>query len=105
MAGKPVQISPAFLEQVARNPRVQAALRAKAERILPRAQREAAAAGAVEFGRALHVTEGVRPGTKAQGGLKRPYARVEADITDEMRAADIRAKLTRRQILRRSARA
>jgi hypothetical protein len=58
----------------------------------------------VQFGRSLRVREGVRPGTKA-GGFRRPYARVEAVLTPELLAADRRATLTRRQILRRAARA
>lgn len=102
---KPLQVTPELLEHAAQSPAVLAALRAKAARVLPNAQRVAAAAGAIEFGRELHVEEGVRPGTKATGGLRRPYARVTATVTDEMRTADSGAKLTRRQILRRSARA
>lgn len=105
MVAKPMRVSPELIEAAMNNPAVRAALKAKAERIAPRAQRVAAAAGAVEFGRALHVTEGVRPGTKAEGGVKRPYARVEADLTEEQRIADAGATLTRNQILRRSARA
>lgn len=103
--GKPLVPSTALLEQAAQHPAVRAALRAKAERVLPRAQRLAAAAGAVAFGRALDVVEGTRPGAKAQGGMRRPYARVTATVTDEIREADAGASLTRRQILRRSARA
>lgn len=94
-----------LLEQAMTHPAVLAALRAKAERILPHAQRVAAGAGAVQFGRSLHIEEGVRPGTKAQGGLRRPYVRVVGDVTPEIREADAEAKLTRRQILRRSYRA
>lgn len=82
-------------------PGVQAAVRAKRDRILPRAQRLAAQAGALEFSRALHAEEGVRPGSKA-GGFRRPYARVSADVTDELRAADAGARITRRSILRRA---
>ena len=84
-------------------PTVRAALRAKAARILPRAQRLAYGAGAKEFGDALHVEEGTRPGVKSEGGIKRPYARVSADVTDEVKDADAGAKLTRISILRRSA--
>ena len=103
--GKPLEVTTELLEQAARTPAVLAALRAKADRMLPNAQRVAAGAGAVEFGRALRVEEGVRPGSKAKGGLRRPYARVTADVTEEMRTADAGSKLTRTQILRRSARA
>ena len=83
-------------------PAVRAALRAKAARVLPRAQRQAAAAGAAEFGRALHTEEGTRPGSKANG-FRRPYARVTADVTEEMKLADAGAKSPRRSILRRAA--
>ena len=94
--------SPELLEQVAQSAAVRAQLRAKAARMLPRAQRLAAAAGARQFGRRLRVEEGIRPGTKA-GGFRRPYARLTADLTDDEAAADSGAKLSRRQILRRSA--
>lgn len=98
-------LSPELMEQVMNSPTVRAALRAKGERMLPRAQREAAAAGAGEFGRALRLVEGVRPGTKAEGGVKRPYVRVQAEVTEEMKDTDASARLSRTQILRRSARA
>lgn len=102
---RPLQVTPALLEQVANMPAVKAKLRDKAERVLPRAQRIAAAADALELGRRLHVEEGVRPGTKADGGLRRPYARIAAKIDDDLKDKDARAKLTRRQILRRASRA
>lgn len=104
MAKEPT-ISTELLEQVAQHPAVRAALRAKAQRMLPRAQRLAAQAGAREFAQELHVEEGTRPGTKAEGGLRRPYARVVAEVSDDMRSADAGSKLSRTQILRRSARA
>lgn len=94
-----------IFDQVLENETVLRAMRAKADRMLPRAQREAAQAGAVEFSKALHVEEGVRPGTKAENGMKRPYVRVTADITENMAEADYGAKLTRQQILRRASRA
>lgn len=93
------------LHAAALAPSVRAALRAKAARMLPRAQREALKAGAREFAGQLHVTSGVRPGTKATQGLRRPYARVEARMSDDQRAADSAATQTRQQILRRAARA
>lgn len=84
-------------------PAVRAALRARAERILPRAQRNAYGAGAKAFGDELHVEEGTRPGAKSKDGVRRPYARISADVTDTMKDADAGAKLTRISILRRSA--
>lgn len=101
MTRKP-EISRQMIEAAAQSPAVRSALAAKARRMLPRAQRLAAQAGATEFGRALHTSEGTRPGTHADG-FERPYTRVEAEITEEMDQADAGAKLTRRQILRRSA--
>ena len=103
--GKEFTPSTELLEQAMAHPAVLAALRAKAERVLPHAQRVAAGAGAVEFGRSLRTEEGVGPGTKAQGGLRRPYVRIVGDATEAVRDADAGAKLTRRQILRRSYRA
>jgi hypothetical protein len=99
------RITPAFIEQAMNLPAVRAGLDAKARRMLPRAQRVAASAGATEFSRAMRVERGQRPGSKAAGGVRRPYVRVTADMTDEMKARDSRSRLTRRQILWRSARA
>lgn len=82
-------------------PSVRAAIRAKRDRVLPRAQRLAAQAGALEFGRALRAEDGTRPGSKA-GGFRRPYARVTAEVTEDMRLADAEAKMSRRSILRRA---
>ena len=100
-----VTLSPDLIERAMHSPAVLRALDAKARRVQPRAQRLAAQAGAVAFGRALRVSRGTRPGTKAQGGVRRPYARIEATVTDDMAAADARAVLSRTQILRRASRA
>lgn len=102
MARKKSEISRETIEAAAQSPAVREALAAKARRMLPRAQRLAASAGAAEFGRALQMTEGTRPGSKA-AGFQRPYARIEAEVTEEIEEADAGAKITRRQILRRSA--
>lgn len=96
---------PSIFDQVLENEALLQAMRDKAARMLPRAQRVAAQAGALEFSRALHVEEGVRPGTKAENNIKRPYVRVTADVTEEMTKADYGSKLTRQQILRRASRA
>lgn len=66
-------------QQAAQSSDVRNALRDKADRMLPRAQREALKAGAIEFARALRVETGTRPGTKSPTGFKRPFARVIAD--------------------------
>ena len=101
MAKKP-EITSKTLEQVLEAPQVRAALKARARIMLPRAQRIAAQAGAREFEQRLKVEDGIRPGTKA-GGFRRPYARVSATIDDDLKKADAGSRLTRRQILRRSA--
>lgn len=100
-----VTITPELIERAMHAEPVRRGLAAKARRVHPRAQRLAAQAGADAFGRALRVLEGVRPGTRAQRGVRRPYARIQATVTEEMKAADARARLTRTQILRRAARA
>lgn len=82
-------------------PSVRGALESRARRALPAVKAVALSVGARQFADALRVETGTRPGTKAEGGLKRPYARVIAEITPEMKRADGRTKLTRRQILRR----
>lgn len=94
----------ATVQAAAQTATVRAALRAKAARMLPRAQRTAYEAGAPGFAEALRLEEGVRPGTKADG-FQRPFARLTAEVTDDMEKRDGGAKLTRTMILRRSARA
>lgn len=82
---------------------VRAALRARAARALPRTRAIAYSTGAAEFAKALKTTEGTRPGTGAKDGLRRPYARITAEVTPEMDRADGRTQLTRQMILRRGA--
>ena len=94
----------ATIAAAAQSTAVQAGLRAKAQRMLPRAQRLAHQAGANAFAEELHVETGTRPGTQA-GGFQRPYARITADITEDLEERDAGASLTRTMILRRSARA
>ena len=101
MAGKP-KLSNAKINEIMANPAVRAALRAKAARVEPRAKSLAYASGAPGLAKALEVVVGVRPGTNSPTGLRRPFARVRAEITDDIRDSDRGAKLTRRQILRRS---
>lgn len=82
---------------------VRRALRDRAARTLPRTRAIAYSTGAAEFAKALEVEEGIRPGAGAQDGLRRPYARIRAEITPEMKRLDGRTQLTRRMILRRGA--
>ena len=100
--GKKPQITSKTLEQVLDASSVRSSLTKRARLILPGTQRVAAQAGARELAKRLHVEQGVRPGTKA-GGFQRPYARVIAEIDDELKQIDARSRLTRRQILRRGA--
>lgn len=81
---------------------VRRALRDKADRILPRAQRLAYTAGAKRFGDSLHVEEGTRPGTKSSGGYKRPYARVIATSEDATAQEYGDAGVSKQAILRRA---
>ena len=81
------------------------ALASRAGQVLNRARYEAYKAGRVNFGDALRVETGTRPGAKSPHGIQRPYARVIAVITPEQHKADGRkAKASRTEILRRSAR-
>lgn len=91
-------------EQVMAAPSVKAAILAAANSRLVRARYLAYKAGRTHFGDSLRVVTGTRPGTKARYGQRRPFARIESAITAEQHAADNRtAKLSRTQILRRSA--
>ena len=97
-----VAITDRTIDQVLASPAVREALYARARLVLPRTQRVAAQSGAVELSKRLRVEQGTRPGAKA-GGFQRPYARVIADIDDDVRKKDKGAKLTPRQIVRRGA--
>lgn len=98
------QITVETLNKALDHPAVRAALKAKARRVLPRAQRIAYGAGAKEFAEALELDEGTRPGRKSDGGLKRPFARVTATVTNEMVVREGPPTMSRSTILRRAAR-
>lgn len=66
-------------QRALQDPKVRKAIRDKAERMLPVAQRAALSAGALDVARSMKVEAGMRPGTKSPTGLKRPFARVVAD--------------------------
>ena len=99
MAKQPV--SPELFNRILDNPRVRQALRDKAARMLPRAKALAYQQGAVNFGDALEMQQGTRPGSGSPSGIARPYARITAELTPEVEQ-DPRTPLTRRKILRRS---
>lgn len=91
------------IEQIMQSRKVQAALERRASSILPRAKAIAISAGAEALAGTMKIERGTRPGTKARGGLKRPYVRVTAELTPEVKKADRGAKLTAKQITRRAA--
>lgn len=81
--------------------KVRSALDARGAGYLARVKAQAIASGRPNLAAKVRVERGVRPGTKAKYGLKRPYFRVVAYLTDEERMADNRmAKATPRQIFR-----
>lgn len=102
MAEKFTGLSTKRLNEIMQSPAIRAALRKRMERALPRTRAIALQHDAPLFAEALRIEEGTRPGTKAEGGLRRPYARLIADITPEMKRKDSR-RLSRKQILRRGA--
>ena len=91
-----------IIDQAAASPVVRRAIRDKADRILPRAQRLAYAAGAKAFGDSLRVEEGTRPGTKSSGGYKRPFARVIATSADATALEHGDVGVSKQAILRRA---
>ncbi len=103
MSKQQSSLPPAVFEQVVAQPGVRAAVEQMARARLGKARYLALKAGRPNFAAKLRIEVGVRPGAKARGGLKRPYARLIAHLTAEELAADNRtAKLSRTQILRRS---
>lgn len=103
MAKKP-EISIATLNQAIQNAAVRQVLTNRAALMLPRARQEAAKAGRTRLAKALRIEHGTRPGSKSASGIKRPYVRLMADYPEEDQAADSRAKLTTREIMRRASR-
>jgi hypothetical protein len=97
-----VVVSRSTLDEVARSRKVSDALEAKAQRMLPRAVRLALAAGEVDFANALHIENGIRPGSKSPKGIKRPYWRVIADTENAEDIENGNAGVTRQSILKRS---
>lgn len=104
MAKKFTGLSMKRLNKVVQLPSVVAALDNRAAATLHRTRAIALRAGAPGFARALRVTTGTRPGTRAKRGLKRTYARVGAPVDRKIHLSDSRSSLSRRQILRRGAR-
>ena len=100
---KPVEITSATLDQVIESPRVREALHARGRLLLPRAQRIAATADAPIFGKAVRLEEGTRPGVKSPTGLKRPYARITAPLSEPVMREARRSRLSPQKILRRAA--
>lgn len=98
-----MKISDRVLDAAMHHPEVMRDVRARAERLLPSVRATAYAANAPALARELRVVTGVRPGAKARGGLKRPFARITAEITPPVRVEMRGAKLSPRKILRRGA--
>lgn len=92
------------LNEVVQSPSVVKRLENRAAATLHRTRAIALRAGATGFARALRVTTGTRPGTRARSGLKRTYARVGAPVNRSIQLTDSRSTLSRRQILRRGSR-
>lgn len=90
------------LDEAAASAPVRTALRDKAARILPRAQRLAAAAGARAFAASLRVEEGRRPGIRSPKRIRRPYARVIATSADATAVEHGDVSVSKQAILRRA---
>lgn len=104
MAKKFTGLSMKKLNEVVQSDKVVNGLDNRARGALARARALALRSGNVGFARALKVTTGTRPGTRARRGLKRTYARVGARVDRRIQLQDAGARTTRRQILRRGAR-
>ena len=77
----------------------------RTRRVFLAAKTQAYAAGRPHMGDVLRIETGRRPGTKSPIGIRRPYGRVIAEVSEEQQIEDNRsAKLSRTKILRRSAR-
>lgn len=73
-----------------------------ADGILPRAASIASSAGADAFARGLFREDGIRPGTEAVGGFRRPFARVgsRSEGAEAVEHGDV--GVTRQSILARA---
>lgn len=73
-----------------------------ADGILPSAVAIARSAGANAFADALRRSDGIRPGTEAVGGFRRPYSRVESNAEGAEAVEHGDAGVTRQSILARA---
>lgn len=96
-----MKISDRTLDAALHHPAVLADVRARAGALLPRIRAIAYSANAPALARELEVVTGIRPGSKATKGIRRPYARVTATLTPAVRAEMRVAKLSPRKIMRR----
>ena len=101
MSQKKIQLSRKLINEAMQSSIVQKRLQDKAARVLPRAKAIALSDGKAELSKALQVSYGVRSGAKSPSGLQRPYARVGATITPDMKK-DGYGRLSRQQVLRRA---
>ncbi len=99
---KPIKLSTKKINEIMASDAVRDALERKAARVLPRARAIAYSSEAPKLAAALETVPGTRPGTNSPTGLKRPYVRVGAVLTDEIIEEGKRARLSRVKILRRA---
>lgn len=101
MSQKKIQLSRKLINEAMQSSIVQKRLQDKAARVLPRAKAIALSDGQPALARALEISQAIRSGAKSPSGLQRPYARVGALITAEVKK-DGYGKLSRQQIMRRA---
>lgn len=103
MANKKTTVTKATLEQALYSAAVDKALRARAGSLLPRTRALAYSHNLPTLARALDIETGIRPGGKASGGIRRPYARITAQMTTQMRRESARAHMSPKRLMRRAA--
>ncbi len=92
-----------LITRAARTDVVKDGIGAVADDTIGKARGIAAAVGANAFGRSLKRVDGIRPGSKARGGYRRPFARVIADAEGSEAVEHGGVGVTRQSILARAA--
>lgn len=91
-----------LVTRAARTSTVRHGINNVADVTMARARMIAASSGAYAFGRALTRVNGIRPGSKAKGGYRRPFARVQASTEGAEDVEHGGVGITRQSILARA---
>lgn len=103
MATPRVVVTKDLIRTAMNDPAVRAELRSLGRAVMDEVEREARAAGLIEFADGVRLETGQRPGTKSPEGLARPFARVLVASADALQQEYGDVGVEKQAILRRAA--